>query len=120
MVIVEELEQSSTIKKLLLLLLKRRKRFRVTGVSMLPLLQPGEEILVNPKAYQFQMPQVGDIVVAQHPHHENLRLIKRVAAVLEDGSCFLQGDNATLSTDSRSFGIVAPEQILGRVTSRFP
>ena len=85
---------------------------------MFPLLKPGEEILVDPKAYLKIPPRVNDIVVAKHPT-ANLRLVKRVVAVLEDGSCFLKGDNFLESTDSRSFGLVKPEQIIGRVTSRF-
>ncbi|MGB7520209.1 MAG: nickel-type superoxide dismutase maturation protease [Spirulinaceae cyanobacterium] len=114
-----ELRESST-KELLLWLLRKRWRLRVTGVSMLPLLQPGEEILVDTRAYKNELPKLGDLVVAKHPHLANLRLIKRVSKVFEDGSCFLKGDNALASTDSRSFGLVDSQQILGRVTSRFP
>ncbi len=87
---------------------------------MLPLLQPGEEILVDTQAYKNKLPKPGDLVVAKHPHLSNLRLVKRVTGVFEDGSCFLKGDNASASTDSRSFGLVNSEQILGRVTSRLP
>ena len=86
----------------------------------MPLLQPGEEILVDIKAYENKLPQLGDLVIAIHPDSPNLRLIKRVAQVSEDGHCFLIGDNTSASTDSRSFGLVALEQIIGRVTSRFP
>lgn len=85
---------------------------------MLPLLKPGEEILIDPRAYKRLFPRVNDIVVAKHPYAD-FRLVKRVVAVLEDGSCFLRGDNLLESTDSRSFGAVKLEQILGRVTSRF-
>jgi len=106
--------------ELLLWLLRRRRRFRITGNSMRPLLKPGDEVLVNPGAYQQMPPTPGDIVVVQHPYRTDLRLVKRVAAVLADGSCVIYGDNPSESTDSRSFGAVVPEQILGRVTSRFP
>ena len=109
----------STYRELLLWLLRKRKRFRVTGLSMTPLLQPGEEILVDLNAYQKAFPQVGEIVVAVHPYDSNLHIIKRVIFVTENGSCFLQGDNLTHSSDSRSFGLVAIKEILGRVTSRF-
>lgn len=87
---------------------------------MAPLLKPKDEILVDLKAYRDQQPRPGEIVIAQHPYQTDLRLVKRVALVQEDGSCFLTGDNSAESTDSRSFGLVAPEQILGQVTSRFP
>lgn len=105
--------------ELLLWLLRKRKRFRVTGLSMTPLLQPGEEILVDFHAYHQSFPQVGDLVIAAHPYYSDLRIIKRVVSVAEDGYCFLQGDNLAQSTDSRSFGMVSIEKICGRVTGRF-
>lgn len=114
-----QLEESST-KELLLWLLRKRRRLRVKGFSMMPLLQPGEEVLVDITAYKKKPPQLGDLVVATHPYLPELHLIKRVAQVLEDGSCFLIGENISVSTDSRSFGLVALEKIVGRVTSRFP
>lgn len=86
---------------------------------MLPILKPGEEVLVDTRAYRRATPRPGDIVVAQHPFQRDLQLVKRVNARLEDGRFCLGGDNPAESTDSRSFGPVAREQILGRVTSRF-
>lgn len=86
---------------------------------MTPLLKPGDEVLVNPRAYRKMLPKPGDIIVARHPYRMDLRLVKRVVEVFSDGRCFLSGDNPSESTDSRSFGAVTPEQILGRVTSRF-
>jgi nickel-type superoxide dismutase maturation protease len=112
--------KNSHFGELLLWLLKIRRRFRITGNSMAPLLKPGEEVLVNPWAYRRMPPKPGDIVVARHPYRTDLRLVKRVAAVLADGSCLIEGDNSSESTDSRSFGPLALKQILGRVTSRFP
>lgn len=109
----------SSYLELLLWLLRKRKRFRVTGLSMTPLLHPGEEVLVDITAYEKFFPQVGEIVIAAHPYYSDLHIIKRVVSVTEDGSCFLQGDNLIQSNDSRSFGIVPINKILGRVTSRF-
>ena len=115
----DDLNESSW-RELLLWLLRFRKRFRVTGTSMAPLLQPGDEVLVDPRAYKRAAPRVGDIVVSRHPYRVDVRLVKRVTAILEDDRSFLEGDNPSDSTDSRSFGAVAPQQILGRVISRFP
>ena len=105
--------------ELLFWLLRKRKRFRITGLSMMPLLHPEEEVLVNLNAYQKSSPRVGEIVVALHPYYSDLHIIKRIVAVAEDGSCFLQGDNLTESSDSRAFGAIALDKIIGRVTSRF-
>ncbi|MEO1429566.1 MAG: nickel-type superoxide dismutase maturation protease [Cyanobacteria bacterium J06633_8] len=112
-------EEFQTALKLFKLLVGMQKRMRVSGSSMLPELQPGEEILYNPKAYRRKLPQVGDIVVARHPY-QPIQIIKRVAVVLADGSCFLIGDNTSSSTDSRSYGPIPLNKILGKVTSKFP
>ncbi|MEM9452425.1 MAG: S26 family signal peptidase, partial [Cyanobacteria bacterium P01_E01_bin.6] len=47
---------------------RKRRRFRVTGQSMVPLLHPGEEVLIDPLAYINHSPEPGDIVVAEHPN----------------------------------------------------
>jgi nickel-type superoxide dismutase maturation protease len=114
-----ELPESS-YRELLLWLLRKRRRFKVVGMSMVPLLKPGEQILVDPQAYLDSLPEINDVVVAIHPSRSDLQIIKRVALVQEDGSCFLKGDNPGESTDSRSFGFISGEQILGKVTSRLP
>ena len=114
----EELK-SGGIREFFLWLVRRRRRFRVSGNSMLPLLEPGQEVLINPAAYRQTFPQPGDIIVMIHPHRPQTRLIKRVSAVLDDQRYFVVGDNPLESTDSRTFGPISLEQILGQVTSRF-
>ncbi|PIE35338.1 nickel-type superoxide dismutase maturation protease [candidate division KSB3 bacterium] len=107
------------MKELLLWGVRFRRRFRITGMSMTPLLKPGDEILIDPRAYRRHSPCVGDIVVARHPYRMDVRVIKRVAQVLNNDRYDLQGDNSIASTDSRSFGVVPRQHILGQVTSRF-
>ena len=106
-------------REFMLWLLRRRRRFRVTGNSMLPLLQPGEEVLIDPGAYRSRPPLPGEIVVAQHPYRSEVRLIKRVTSVVGDNQYVLKGDNPAGSTDSRAFGPITEHNIIGRVTSRF-
>ena len=114
----EEIPNSNN-RELLLWLLRFRRRFRVAGTSMAPLLKPGDEVLIDPRAYRRTPPRTDDIVVARHPYRTDLRLVKRVTEVLETGHCHVQGDNPAESTDSRIYGPLPPERILGRVTSRF-
>lgn len=109
----------SSYQEFFLWLLGKRKRFRVQGNSMLPLLQPGEEILIDRQAYRTSLPQVGELVVAIHPERLNLPIVKRVKAITPEGKYFLTGDNLAQSTDSHVFGAVELENILGKVTSRF-
>jgi nickel-type superoxide dismutase maturation protease len=86
---------------------------------MLPMLKPGEEVLVDPNAYRGSLPHIGDIIVARHPQRPELSMIKRVEAVIQDELVVLKGDNPAESTDSRVFGPVTREYVRGRVTSRF-
>jgi nickel-type superoxide dismutase maturation protease len=86
---------------------------------MLPVLKPGDDVLIDPDAYRHDPPGLGDIVITRHPLRSDVQLIKRVITVLDDGRLQLEGDNPSESTDSRSFGLVSPEHLRGRVTSRF-
>jgi nickel-type superoxide dismutase maturation protease len=86
---------------------------------MQPLLAPGNEVLVDPSAYRASAPQPGDLVIAQHPLQPELRMVKRVEAVVTGPRYVLKGDNPTASTDSRAFGAVGAEHILGKVTCCF-
>ena len=104
---------------LFLLLIGKRKRLKVVGRSMSPLLNPGEEILINPCAYKRSRPQINDLVITNHPRDPKLTIVKRVAEVAMDGNYFLTGDNPQGSTDSRHWGTVNPDKIIGKVTNRF-
>jgi nickel-type superoxide dismutase maturation protease len=96
--------------------LGKRWRFRVSGNSMLPTLQPGEDVLVVPVQRATKL-SVGDIVVCLHPFTSSLRMVKRISEIFYDGSCYVLSDNATEGADSRSFGVVDRKLIVGRVTS---
>lgn len=103
------------------LLSRRWQRLRVNGRSMHPTLAEGETVLVDTAVYRHTSPKVGDIVLAQHPFEPANKMIKRITAVTENGRYFLQGDNPDnlATSDSRSFGAVRADQILGRITHRF-
>lgn len=86
---------------------------------MLPLFQPNDEVLVDLYAYQKLAPLVGEVVILQHPRQEHLHIIKRVTQINKSGYFFVQGDNSSVSNDSRSFGWVKPKLILGKVVCFF-
>ncbi|MEY2856362.1 MAG: hypothetical protein RLZZ74_671 [Cyanobacteriota bacterium] len=109
----------TTYRELLLLFLRKRKRLRVVGESMLPLLEPGDEILLDPFAYRKSLPQVGDIIVTMHPLQNNLSVVKRITLINSFDSYFVTGDNVEASTDSRHWGTIKFSDIRGRVTSQF-
>ena len=81
---------------------------------MYPTLRDGERVVVDTTACREAPPAVGDVVLARHPFMRDMWMIKRVVGVADDGRYLLRGDNALESSDSRSFGPVAPRSILGR------
>ncbi|MGH2408309.1 MAG: nickel-type superoxide dismutase maturation protease [Candidatus Limnocylindrales bacterium] len=93
-------------------------RVAVDGTSMRPTLEPGDWLLVDPDAYGRRRPRTGELVVAPDPRLADRLLVKRVAAVEPDGRVVLAGDALAASTDSRVFGAVAPEAVLGRAWFR--
>lgn len=100
-------------KEIMLWLLRRRKRFRVEGDSMLPLLKSGDEVLAK-RAKTFS---VGDIVVCRHPIRSDITMIKQIESRLEDGHYSVVGLQPTGSSDSRQFGPVPSKLIAGFLTS---
>jgi len=92
---------------------------------MLPAIKPGSLVIVNKAAYGFRIPfsnvyilrwsspKPGDIVVFYTPEKE--RAVKRCQSISSGGAVFAQGDNELESLDSRYYGYISPEKILGRV-----
>jgi nickel-type superoxide dismutase maturation protease len=112
------LPESNTLE-MLLWILRLRRRVRVAGASMIPTLSADDEVLVDTRAFENRLPDMGEIVVAHRPDRPEVILVKRVTGVLPDGRVILRGDNPSASTDSLDFGPVAPEYLVGKVTSRF-
>jgi nickel-type superoxide dismutase maturation protease len=84
--------------------------FKVQDRSMEPDFEEGAYIFVNSIAGEF-VP--GDVVVLKHPS-KGIKLIKRIAKIREQ-RYYVIGDNHIMSEDSRSFGSVPRESILGKV-----
>ena len=103
--------------ELVKLALRRRTLHRVRGSSMEPTLSDGDLLLVDPRAFSNRPPRPGEIIVARHPYRE-VHMVKRVATITCTGRIRVIGDNPEDSTDSRAWGSVGPDRILGRVTAR--
>ncbi|MGB0638626.1 MAG: nickel-type superoxide dismutase maturation protease [Myxococcota bacterium] len=100
-------------KDVLLWLLGSRLRKGVTGHSMEPTLNHGDQIFVRPS----KVAAVGDVVLCRHPYKTETHIVKRVQSIDKTG-LMLTGDNPSDSTDSSSFGRVPWVHLIGVVTSR--
>ena len=97
------------------------------GRSMLPTLKPGSLLVVNKAAFGVRIPgagvyllhwsnpRPGDLLVFYTPLGE--RAVKRCYSVNDDGKFFVRGDNDLESFDSRSYGLVPLDHILGKVVA---
>ena len=80
---------------------------------MAPTLLEGDMVLVNRFSYWLRKPGFKDIVALKDPRDGKV-LIKRI--IKSDGQkYFVQGDNKNHSTDSRVFGMIRKENIVGKV-----
>lgn len=84
--------------------------FRVVDISMEPTVSPGDFVVID-KWYGGLRP--GEIVVLKHPKRK-LYIVKRIKRV--DGKkIFVEGDNKEKSQDSRHFGAVSRDLVLGKM-----
>jgi nickel-type superoxide dismutase maturation protease len=81
---------------------------------MLPSLAPGDRLLV----VKLRSPRPGDIVALRDPEEPGRMLVKRVVTVGPSG-VNVCGDNSMASRDSRVFGPVRPEAVLGQAVYRY-
>lgn len=114
------------------------------GPSMLPTLSESGDYVLSDKLSLRLWPsslKSGDVVIARSPSDPKMRIVKRVVAmpgeeffptfrtpfgpqrsaqpvVLPAGSVWLQGDNASNSVDSRTYGPVRLEHVESRVVRR--
>ncbi|MFI1470787.1 nickel-type superoxide dismutase maturation protease [Streptomyces wuyuanensis] len=86
----------------------------VAGPSMHPTLAHGDRLLVHYGAAV----RAGDVAVLRHPLQQDLLIVKRAVERREDGWWVL-GDNPYAEGDSRLFGAVPEDLLLGRVRARY-
>jgi signal peptidase I len=105
-----------------------RRRFLVvlvSGSSMRPTYRPGDRVLVRRAGPRG--PRRGDVVVLSDPQGSTGArgrpgrprwVIKRAVAITDDGRVTVHGDNPAQSTDSRLYGPVHVNAVLGTVIGR--
>jgi signal peptidase I len=100
--------------------------FMITeGNSMMPAIRPGTVLLVNRLAYgirlpwtgewllRWKVPKTGDTVVFYTPLGE--LAVKRCGRLIEDEKFLALGENSVDSFESRSYGPVPVDHIIGKV-----
>ena len=90
------------------------KIIKIQGRSMEPSLKDGQFALLR----KTKKAKLGDILVFRDPEHEKRILVKRVQALLKEGY-FVIGDNISESRDSRKFGTVDFDRVIGKVIMKF-
>ena len=93
------------------------RRFRVEDDSMRPTLAPGDYVVVNRWAYRLHRPATGDVVVVRDPEAPERFLVKRIFDV-NRSRIEVVGDNEGRSRDSRTFGPIPLEEVIGKVWIR--
>jgi nickel-type superoxide dismutase maturation protease len=85
----------------------------VAGPSMVPALYDGDQVLVR-----YGAPiRSGAVVLFRHPLRQDLLVVKR-AEGRRRGGWWLLSDNQFVESDSREYGAVPEELVLGRVLLR--
>jgi signal peptidase I len=114
--------------------------YRIASDSMAPTLVAGDQVLVDKLVFgaplplvgvrlpALRTPRVGDVLLFRHPDAPHDLYVKRCAGVAGDevtlsvaevdvpeGMLFVLGDNRSDSSDSREWGFLPVELVVGRV-----
>lgn len=84
---------------------------------MEPTYKPGDRLYASGFIYIFLKPKIRDVAVIRDPREGRL-VLKRIMDITSRGY-FVKGDNEKESTDSRTFGLIKKENIIGKVLFRY-
>jgi signal peptidase I len=85
-------------------------KLRIAGHSMEPILKNNDLVLISNIFYIFKHPQINDIVAFRF---DEKFFVKRITKS-KNQKYFLEGDNKSDSLDSRGFGWISRNEILGK------
>lgn len=95
-------------------LLKRIGLAEVYNPSMLPVLRPGDRLVVKYGSHA----RPGAVMVLRHPLQHDLLIVKRAVERRPGGGWWVVGDNPRVRNDSREFGVVPDELMVARAWVR--
>ncbi|HEY4493756.1 MAG TPA: signal peptidase I [Candidatus Paceibacterota bacterium] len=97
--------------------------FIVNGASMSPTFESGDYLIVDELTFHFRDPKRGEVIIFKYPKDPSKYFIKRVIGLpgdTVDGETlgtteyFVEGDNRDASSDSRVWGPVERDLVIGR------
>jgi len=105
--------------------------FIVNGASMEPTFEGGDYLIVDELSYHIRKPEKNEVIIFRYPLDPSKYFIKRVEGLpgekitindkeitLEENNYYVLGDNRTASSDSRIWGPVKEDLIVGRALVR--
>jgi signal peptidase I len=105
--------------------------FIVSGKSMEPTFHNGDYLIVDELSYNFNEPQKNDVIIFRYPLEPSKYYIKRIEGLpgekiktngkeitLGENEYYVLGDNRGASSDSRSWGPLKENFIVGRAFVR--
>ena len=110
--------QKPDLFTLLTLIIGYRQHLRVVGNSMEGIISEGDLITYKRISTKSLDLEIGDIVVAFHPKIKSKLIIKRIYSIYKN-KFDLRGDNFLSSTDSRDWGLIELDLIVGKVDKIF-
>tara|TARA_B100000965_G_scaffold310633_1_gene270007 strand:- start:1119 stop:1496 length:378 start_codon:yes stop_codon:yes gene_type:complete len=114
----KSLIQKPDLFTLFTLLIGYRQHLRVVGNSMEVTLSEGDLVIYKKINTKFSVLETGDIVIASHPRKKSKLIIKRVYEIYEN-KVDLRGDNFSSSIDSRQWGLIELDLIIGKIEKIF-
>ena len=81
---------------------------------MQPSIFEGDIVIYKPIDLKTLLLKPGTIVVVKHPEHRNKLILKRIHEIKSRG-IDVRGDNNFFSEDSRQFGLISRDLIIGVV-----
>ena len=93
-------------------------RFAVQGNSMAPTLSEGDFITAVRTDNSLSL-KTGSLVIVRDPRGGDREMVKRITASMPNGDLIVLGDSPAHSTDSRQFGPIPRDFVVGRVVLRY-
>jgi nickel-type superoxide dismutase maturation protease len=94
------------------------KLIKITGNSLSPGYNPGDYAITTTLSFVLRALKTGDIVVFKHPVYGTM--VKQIQSTdQQTGELFVVGTHSQ-STDSRHFGPIPPNWLIGKVLWHIP